>query len=79
MAAEADEIPNLSLTEKKLFVVVHCGVDFFDSDSDSEFFCRDLWTYKQKRFDFEDSFEESDVENFSQLVYMGELQVYCTV
>ncbi len=33
-------------------------------------FCRDLWAYKQQRFDFKDSLENSDVENFSQLVHI---------
>jgi hypothetical protein len=65
--------------------LVNYKVDFFGSDSDSdsekknfgtptpkdsEFFSPSLWTYKQQRFDFKDSFEDSDVENFSQLVYI---------
>jgi hypothetical protein len=60
-------------------IVVNCGVDFFDSDSESFriFFCPGLWTYKQQRFDFKDNFEDSDVENFSQLVRITDITIGC--
>jgi hypothetical protein len=32
------------------------------------FFVVGLWTYKQQRLDFKDNFEDSDVENLSQLL-----------
>ena len=34
------------------------------------FFSCESWAYKQQRFDFKDSFEDSDVKNFSQIVYI---------
>jgi hypothetical protein len=64
--------------------LVNCKVDFFGSDSDSdsekkifgtptprdsEFFCRSLWTYKQQRFDFRDSFEDWCRKFFSTSIY----------
>ncbi len=69
--------------EQGYLKLVNRRVDFFDSDSDSDynpekffsefrlrnFFC-DLWAYKQQRLDFKDSFGDSDVENFSQLVHI---------